>query len=151
MSDTYGKLPQRISSSDSQSTGVPTSSQGVVLQRGGEELILEKALDRFTIRATANFLHEQLSEVSWGVWRRTLPRAKLELFIVEPGQLEAAMSQARSDDSVVFASHVYKFKDNPGTYIYLSDQITIQFATWVDPAKINTIATTFSLIEINQF
>ncbi|MFM2063810.1 MAG: hypothetical protein RLZZ507_3481 [Cyanobacteriota bacterium] len=147
MSDTYSGLPQRPSSSNSQTTGVPASSQGLVLQRGGEELILEKALNRFTIRPTTDFSSEQLSQIAWGVWRRNIPRAKLEVFTVEPSQLDAAMLQARADEKVAFASHVYKFKDNPGTYVYLSDQITIEFATWVDAAKIQTIAATFNLIE----
>ncbi|MEA5575309.1 S8 family serine peptidase [Anabaena sp. UHCC 0451] len=140
-------MSDSFSSSNSQTTGVPASSQGVVLQRGGEELILEKAWERFTISPTENFSREQFSQITGSVWRHTIPRAKLELFTVEPSQLEAAMSQARADERVAFASHVYKFKDNPGTYVYLSDQITIQFATWVDSAKINTIASTFSLIE----
>ncbi|MDB9442301.1 S8 family serine peptidase [Sphaerospermopsis kisseleviana CS-549] len=140
-------MSDRLNSSNSQTTGVPTSSQGVVLQRGGEELILEKVWERFTIRPTAKLSPEQLSQVSWGIWRRTIPRAKLEVFTVEPSRLDAAMSQARADEKVAFASHVYKFKDNPGTYVYLSDQITIQFATWVDSAKINTIAATYSLME----
>ncbi|MBC5797305.1 S8 family serine peptidase [Sphaerospermopsis sp. LEGE 00249] len=140
-------MSDRLNSSNSQTTGVPISSQGVVLQRGGEELILEKVWERFTIRPTAKLSPEQLSQVSWGIWRRTIPRAKLEVFTVEPSRLDAAMSQARADEKVAFASHVYKFKDNPGTYVYLSDQITIQFATWVDSAKINTIAATYSLME----
>lgn len=140
-------MSDRLNSSDSQTTGVPQSTQGVVLQRGGEELILEKVWERFTIRPTENIPHEQLSQIAWGVWRRTIPRAKLEVFTVQPAQLDEAMSQARADEKVAFASHVYKFKDNPGTYVYLSDQITIQFATWVDSAKINTIAATFTLIE----
>ncbi|MBK1987177.1 S8 family serine peptidase [Sphaerospermopsis aphanizomenoides BCCUSP55] len=140
-------MSDRISLSDYQTTGVPVSSLGEVLQRGGEELILEKVLDRFTIRLNDNVSLGQLSQVAGSVWRRTIPRAKLEVFTVEPNQLEVAISQARADEKVAFGSHVYKFKDNPGTYVYLSDQITIQFATWVDSAKINTIATTFSLIE----
>ncbi|TAF09616.1 MAG: peptidase S8 [Nostocales cyanobacterium] len=140
-------MSDSLSSSNSQTTGVPASSQGVVLQRGGEELILEKAWERFTISPTGDFSREQFSQVNGAVWRRTIPRAKLELFTVEPDQLEMAMSQARADEKVAFASHVYKFKDNPGTYLYLSNQITIQFATWVDSAKINTIASTFGLIE----
>ncbi|BAZ29016.1 peptidase S8/S53 [Cylindrospermum sp. NIES-4074] len=139
-------MSDRVNSSDFSTTGVPVSNQGVVLQRGGEELILEKALYRFTIRLTADFERSQLSQVSWGVWRRTIPKAQLELFTVVPGQLEVAMSQARADENVAFASHVYKIKDNPGSFVYLSDQITIQFASWVDNAKINAIATTFRLV-----
>lgn len=132
---------------DSQPTALPASNLEVTLQRGGEELILEKALYSFTIRPNADFSREQLSQVAWGIWQRSIPNANLELFTVESGQLEMGMSQARADENVAFASHVYKFKDNPGTYVYLSDQITIQFATWVDAAKINVIATTFHLVE----
>ncbi len=57
------------------------------------------------------------------------------------------MSQALDDKNLAFASHVYKFKNNPGTYVYLSDKITTQFATWVATEEINSIATTFKLVE----
>ncbi|WP_353933086.1 S8 family serine peptidase [Okeanomitos corallinicola TIOX110] len=140
-------MSDNLSSPNSETVGVPTSSQGVVLQRGGEELILEKAADRFTLRTTNNFPREQLVQGTWGVWRRNIPKANLELFTVEPSQLEAVMVQVRADENVVFASHVYRLKDNPGTYVYLSDQITVQFAAWVDDAKINIIAATFRLIK----
>lgn len=143
-------MSDNLSSSNSQTTGVPISNQGFVLQRGGEELILEKSGERFTIRPSVDLSRQQLSQISGAVWRRTIPRAKLELFTVEPGQLETIMSQVRTDDRVVFASHVYKFKNNPGTYVYLSEQITIQFATWVDSAKMKMIAATFSLVENKQ-
>lgn len=140
-------MSDRFSSYNSQTTGVPVSNQGMVLQRGGEELILEKATERFTIRFRTNFSREQISQLSWGVWRRTIPRANLELFTIEADRLESVMDQARNNENVAFTSHVYKLKDNPGTYIYLSDQITIQFATWVDLGKINAITASFSLIE----
>jgi subtilisin family serine protease len=140
-------MSDRFSAANSETTGVAPSSQGVVLQRGGEELILEKAAERFTVRFITELSRDQLSQLSWGVWRRTIPRANLELFTIEPSQLETVMTQVRTDDRVAFASHVYKLKDNPGTYIYLSDQITIQFATWVDAVKINIIAAKFSLIK----
>ncbi|TAE53434.1 MAG: peptidase S8 [Nostocales cyanobacterium] len=140
-------MNDNVSSTNSETIGVPASSQGVVLQRGGEELILEKATDRYTLRTINNLSREQLSQNSWGVWRRNIPRANLELFTVEPGQLESIMNAVRADQKVAFASHVYKLKDNPGTYVYLSDQITIQFAAWVDDARINIIAATFRLIK----
>jgi subtilisin family serine protease len=140
-------MNERVNSSDFSTIGMPASSQGVVLQRGGEELILEKAVDCFTIRPAANFSRSQLSQVTWGVWQRTIPQAQLELFAVKPSQLDAGMSQARATQNVVFASHVYKIKDNPGAFVYLSEQITIQFASWVDAVKINVIATTFNLVQ----
>ncbi|MFN6569924.1 S8 family serine peptidase [Dendronalium sp. ChiSLP03b] len=138
-------MNDRVNSSDFSTTGVPASSLGVVLQRGGEELILKKALDRFTIRPATDFPPQQLSQVTWGIWQRSIPQAKLELFTVAPTQLEEAMAQARAARNVAFASHVYTIKDNPGTFVYLNDQITIQFASEVDAATINSISTAFSL------
>ncbi|MBH8555145.1 S8 family serine peptidase [Nostocaceae cyanobacterium CENA357] len=136
-----------LNSSDLPTTGVPESSLGVILQRGGEELILEKALDRFTIRPTIDFPRQQLSQVSWGIWQQSIPQAQLELFTVAPTQLDLAMSQARAAQNVAFASHVYTLKNHPGTFVYLNDQITIQFISKVDVAEINTISTTFSLVQ----
>ncbi len=133
--------------SDFPNTGVPASSLGIVLQRGGEELILEKVLDRFTVRPTTEFTPQQLSQVLWGFWQRSIPQAHLELFTVVPSQLESAMSQARAADSVAFAGHVYTIKDNPGTFVYLNDQVTIQFASWVDAARIEAIAASFGLVK----
>ncbi|MBW4611943.1 MAG: S8 family serine peptidase [Desmonostoc vinosum HA7617-LM4] len=140
-------MSDRINFSDSPTTGVPASSLGVILQRGGEELILDKVLDGFTARVIPDFPPQQLSQLSWGIWQCSIPKARLELFKVAPNQLETAMSQARADQNVLFASHVYKIKDNPGTFVYLNDQITIQFASGVDAAKITAIATTFNLIQ----
>jgi subtilisin family serine protease len=147
MNETYGGLHQRINSSDLPTTGVPASGLGVILQRGGEELILEKALDRLTIRPTPDFPRQLLSQVSWGIWQQSIPQAKLELFTVAPTQLDIAMSQARAAQNVAFASHVYTLKDHPETFVYLNDQITIQFISEVDAAEINSISTTFNLVQ----
>lgn len=140
-------MNERNHSSDLSTTGVPANSLGLVLQRGGEELILDKALDRFTVRFVTDFPVQQLSQVSWGIWQRSITQARLELFQVAPAQIEEAIAQARADQNVVFASHAYTVKDNPGTFVYLDDQITIQFADGVDTAKINLIAATFHLIQ----
>jgi subtilisin family serine protease len=83
---------------------------------------------------------------SWGIWQRTIPKANLELFAVDSSQLETAMSQARAHKNVAFVSHVYKLKDDHGADVYLSDQITIQFAPGVDSSQINNIATRFNLV-----
>ncbi|BAY12928.1 S8 family serine peptidase [Calothrix sp. NIES-2098] len=136
-----------VNSSNYTNTGIPTSNLGMVLQRGGEELILEKALDRFSVRLVNDISLQALSQVSWGTWQRSIPQARLEIFTVAPNQLETAMSQARADQNVAFASHIYKLKDNPGTFVYLSDRITIQFATDVDQARINALSNAFNLIQ----
>ncbi|MDH6060717.1 S8 family serine peptidase [Chrysosporum bergii ANA360D] len=140
-------MNDRPNSSDLASKGVPVSSLGIVLQRGGEELILEKILDRFTVRLVTDFTLKQLSQISWGIWQRSIPQAKLELFTVLHNHLDWAMSQARAAANVAFAGHVYTIKDNPGTFVYLNDQITIQFASWVDPTRIDAIATRFGLVQ----
>ncbi|HIK07719.1 MAG TPA: S8 family serine peptidase [Trichormus sp. M33_DOE_039] len=138
---------QRHPSSDFATTGEPTSSMGLVLQRGGEELILAKALDRFTVRFVTDFPVQQLSQVSWAIWQRSITQAKLELFQTTAEQIEAAIAQARSDENVVFASHAYTVQNNPETFVYLADQITIQFADGVDTVKINLIASQFQLVQ----
>ena len=128
------------------SSVIPTSSLGMIIQRGGEELILEKVPDRFTVRSNTNISVKQLAQEFLGSWCNTIPNSRLELFRVAPSKLEMAMSQARSSPSVAFVSHVYQIKGNPGTKVYLSDQITIEFASWVDSARIKTIAAKFGLV-----
>lgn len=140
-------MNDHVNSSDFSTTGVPASSIGIVLQRGGEELILEKALDRFTIRPTTDLTPQQLSQVSWGIWQRSIPQAHLELFTVVPTELETAMSQARASEVVAFAGHVYTIKDNPGAVVYLNDQVTIQCASAMDEPKVDAIAASFGLIK----
>jgi subtilisin family serine protease len=140
-------MNDRPNSSDSTNSGVPAANQGTILQRGGEELILQKMGDRFTVRPAVDLPGRQLSKFFSGTWRRSIPSSRLELFTVTASQLDAAMSQARASQNIAFASHVYQIQNNPGTLVYLSDQITIQFASWVDSAKINSIAATYNLVQ----
>jgi subtilisin family serine protease len=148
MSDSLRGGTDRVNSSDfSLSAGVSPSNLGIILQRGGEELILEKVSDRFTIRPTKNLSAQELGLPNYVSWRRSIPQAQLEVFAVSPNQLDAAMAIARASQNVAFASHVYQIQNSPGTHVYLGDQITIQFAAWVDLAKIKTITTTINLVE----
>ncbi|PPJ64117.1 S8 family serine peptidase [Cuspidothrix issatschenkoi] len=140
-------MSDNINSGNVPGTNVSNNSQALTLQRGGEELMLEKTLYRFTIRTNGNISREKLSQIPGAVWRRSIPQAKLELYTVSPDQLNTVMSQLRADENIAFVSHVYTLENNPGTFVYLSDQITIQFATWVDNTKINVIANTFDLVQ----
>ncbi|MBD2663849.1 S8 family serine peptidase [Richelia sinica] len=140
-------MSDRITSSDFPNSGVSISKQGLVLQRGGEELMLEKTANRFTIRPSRQLSSAQLSQITWGVWRQTVPQAQLEIFTTAPAQLEMAMEQARADGRVAFASHAYQLQNHPSTFVYLGDEITIQFATWVDGNKINAIASMHNLTQ----
>ncbi|BAZ15557.1 peptidase S8/S53 [Calothrix sp. NIES-4071] len=140
-------MTQNVNHNDSQLTGVPASSLGMILQRGGEELALRKVNDRFTIRPSRNLSARDLSQVNWGNWRRSIPGTNLEVFTVPSAQLDTAMQQARASSSVEFASHIYEIENNPGTAVYLGNQITIQFAPSIDAAKIKTITATLNLVE----
>lgn len=131
--------------STSLGTGTPKINLGMILQRGGEELALEKVSDRFTVRPAQNISSKDLSLVNWGNWQRHIPIANLELFTVNPNELEASMAMARNSQNITFASHVYQIKNNPGNFVYLDDQITIQFAPGIDSAKIKTFASSLDL------
>ncbi|NJO28911.1 MAG: S8 family serine peptidase [Richelia sp. SL_2_1] len=139
-------MSTNANSPENSPSNIPTSSLGMIMQRGGEELVLEKVPDRFTVRSKTNIPVPQLARNLLGSWRSSIPTSHLELFRVASTKLETAMSQARSSTNVAFASHVYQIKGNPGTAVYLSDQMTIQFASWVDNTRINSIATKFGLV-----
>jgi subtilisin family serine protease/subtilisin-like proprotein convertase family protein len=139
-------MNEPANSSDFSQTGVPASSWGTVLQRGGEELILDKVLDCFTVRPIHPFTPQDLSLLIGGGWIGSIPQADLEIFQVPPQQLEWAMSQARSAENVAFASHVYTIPDGSASFVYLDDEVTIQFASGVDSATIEAIASRFGLV-----
>lgn len=125
-----------------QGIGVPDESVGIVLQRGGDEIVLSKVSDRFTVRLTA----EGATSKDWAspIPAKRLghvPQSNLEEFSASPTELDAAMAAARASEAVAFASHVYSPVNNPGTLFYLTDQITIQFAENVDNLARAAIAT----------
>ena len=99
-------MSDNINPADFPESDVANNGESLTLQRGGEELTLEKTLYRFTIRPNANFPHEKLTQIPGSVWRRSIPQAKLELYTVFPNQLDAVMSQLRADENVDFVSHV---------------------------------------------
>lgn len=124
-------------------SGVPEESVGNILQRGGEELALEKVSDRFTVRPTS-----QAADVTQSVPAEPtleIPKADLQEFIVDPSGRDKAMQAARASEDVAFASHVYQLKENPQTLVYLTDQVTIQFAPSVEEETRNAIASEHGL------
>lgn len=124
-------------------SGVPEESVGNILQRGGEELALEKVSDRFTVRPTS-----QAADVTQSVPAKPtleIPKADLQEFIVDPSGRDKAMQAARASEDVAFASHVYQLKENPQTLVYLTDQVTIQFALSVEEETRNAIASEHGL------
>jgi subtilisin family serine protease len=127
---------------------MPDANRGMVLQRGGQEIILEKVTDRFTVgqlktdnpAALAPQLQAQFSTSN-------MPTSIAE-FRVDPSQQDQAMRQARANDQVGYASHVYQMQNDPTSRIYLTEEITVQFAPQVTAATIAQIIQPLGLKQV---
>ncbi len=134
-----------------QGIGVPDESLPLILQRGGGELLLSKAGDRFTIRPSST----AATSNNWAVsipakLNRRIAQSNLEEYLVAPDRLDTAMETARASDAVAFASHVYSPANNPSTFFYLTDRITIQFDEAVDETSRSAIANFAALKIVRQ-
>ena len=131
-----------------QGAAMPESSVSKVLQRGGEELLLEKVDDRFTVNATDKAAIARLIQPLPADISPTRVPAKLTEIVVDPAQRDAVMQQVRDADTVNYASHVYQLKDDPASRLYLTDQITVQFAAAVTAAAIAQMTTPMGLRQV---
>jgi subtilisin family serine protease len=126
---------------------MPEDNRPLVLQRGGEEINLEKLDDRFTVSVKSGgnvpaVAQRAAAQVSPGA-----PNQLTELQ-VEPGQRDQAMREVRRSGLVNYASHVYQMQDDPTSKLYLTNQITIQFGATITPAAIAQIATESGLRQV---
>lgn len=133
------QTPPASSQNAAAGSAMPESSIGKVLQRGGEELLLEKVPDRFTVSPAGNADLAQLVQgLPAEVKPAQVPGQPIEV-VVDPTHRDAAMQQMREAPTVDYASHVYQIKDDPGSLVYLTNQITVQFAPQVNAATIAQI------------
>lgn len=137
--------PDSVPEDSSATPSVPEQTVGLILQRGGEELALLKARDRFTVRPMSEGVVAELVRVLPIQHHRNIPRTQLAEFTVAPAQREAVMEAARNRDDVAFASHVYQLRHNPQTWVYLTDQLTIQWIPEADETAIASLAAEFGL------
>lgn len=108
--------------------GVSEESIGFILQRGGDELYLEKVPNRFTIRLVNPSNGPQSWPLPAGVTHLTsFAQVYLEEYQTEPANLEKAMQAARDNEAICFVSHVYNVRNSPQTLVYLTNEITVQF------------------------
>jgi subtilisin family serine protease len=111
---------------------------GDIIQRGGEELLVEKVPSRFTTRLhnpeDLSTLHRDLNPI--GV--RAVAGGQLVEWQVNEAALEQTLNQARRHPAVRFASHVYRLIDSPQTWVYLTDEITVQFTPDTGTAAVET-------------
>ena len=125
--------------------GVPAGQEGMILQRGGEELLLEKRHDRFGVRSGVELKGIQAVTPEWSAnlpiaqIETIAPLGLLEVRLREGANLDQVMGQVRSHPQVLYATHVYGLVGDPETLIYIGDEITIAFDATVSSARINSI------------
>lgn len=127
-------------SSQTGSSGGPREAfVGEILQRGGEELALTKVSTRFTTRLRSPEALAALRQTLQPMAVRAVAAGQLVEWQVEADQLERAIAQARQHPQVKFASHVYSLVDSPQTWLYLTDELTVQFIPDTPAATIETV------------
>lgn len=132
-----------------QGIGVPDESIGFVLQRGGEELILNKVPDRFTVKLSSPDTQiKDLPQPPIPMQHASSVPPSLEELQVASEQLDEAMELARNSENINFASHVYQLDSDPSSVVYLTNQLTIQFKEEVDPSARASIVAEFGLKEL---
>ena len=140
---------------------MPAASEGTTLLRGEEHLKLRKVSDRFTVSFTEpedleepgdakkpEAIRQPIVEAAGGQVMQIMPLVSLtEIQVPEAEQLDPVMDQLRQRDGVAFASHVYQLEDG-SQQIYLTDELTIQFAPDTSFAEIEAIAEAAGLSRI---
>jgi subtilisin family serine protease len=122
--------------------------RGLILQRGGEELALEKLDDRFTIGGYGKTNTSELATRYSAQLNPGSTPAKMAELLVPPQQRDRVMESMRTSGQVGFATHVYQLKNDPTSRIYLTDQITVQFGPAVAASRIAAITTEMGLKQI---
>ncbi|HEY9889675.1 MAG TPA: hypothetical protein V6D02_14815, partial [Candidatus Obscuribacterales bacterium] len=120
-------------------------ADGLTLQRGGEELLLTKVSDRFTTQLAQPGAVAALQTLIQPVAMRPVAQGQLVEWQVAAAQLEALLATVRSHPEVQFASHVYQLVSSPRTWIYLTNQLTVQWAATVLPSEGRAIAQSYGL------
>ncbi|HIK45294.1 MAG TPA: S8 family serine peptidase [Leptolyngbyaceae cyanobacterium M65_K2018_010] len=100
---------------------------GEIIQRGGEELRVEKVPTRFTTRLRHPADLAALQAVLNPLAVRAVAAGQLVEWQVSAASLEPTLALARQQESVRFASHVYRLSESPQTWVYLTEEITVQF------------------------
>jgi subtilisin family serine protease len=120
-------------------SGPRSDFRGEILQRGGEELLLEKVPNRFTTRLVDPTALESVRQRLNPRGVRAVAGGQLVEWQVAETALEASLALARQDARVLFASHVYRLASSPQTWVYLTEQLTVQFAPDTPAQAIDSI------------
>lgn len=124
-------------------TSEASAWDGQLLQRGGEEWRLTRLDDRFTACPVAGISLDELvqqieADLMTSITMTPLTSAIVE-FKVDPHHLEATMQRVRASQEVAFASHIYQLQDSPGTPLYVTHHLTLQFHEGVTADRMRAI------------
>ncbi|MFM7426648.1 MAG: S8 family serine peptidase [Elainella sp.] len=115
------------------------------LWRGGEPLAVEPCPDRYGVGLRPQMPVAELSDLL----QEALANAAISTGAILPGlielqaapeSLEPLIQQLRQSPQVAFVHPVYQLRQSPGTLLYLTDQITIQFRETVASERIQQLA-----------
>ncbi|MGI8932461.1 MAG: S8 family serine peptidase [Phormidesmis sp.] len=132
--------------------GVLPGKEGVILQRGGEELQLYKVRNLLTFYLSDPAdLSELVAQGQPQQVRNITPQTTDQGSVVIEWQLptqrlEAVLAELRAAPPVLYASHVYELALSPGTYVYLANQLTVQFTDALPVAQIEAIARSIGIV-----
>ena len=100
---------------------------GTILQRGGEELRVDKVPDRLTTRLRSNRALAELQQQLAPLGLRPVAAGQLVEWHLPPERLEPTLARLRQHAAVQFASHVYRLQASPRTWVYLTAELMVQF------------------------
>ncbi|PZO16753.1 MAG: peptidase S8 [Leptolyngbya foveolarum] len=136
--------------------GVLPSKEGEILQRGGEELQLYKIRDRLSFclqsvdsasdaisRLTARWQPRQTKDITPQAIGQNSALFEWQL---PAQQVDAALESLRDSPEVLYASHVYEMALSPGTYLYLANQLTVQFTEGLSVMQVEALAQPLGLV-----
>ncbi len=118
---------------------------GTSLRQGGEEVRVSKVPDRFAVRLKRGVSPRLVEDSYRAEHRRSIERQGLEEFAVDALERDRAMDRVRAGDEAEFATHVYQFANDPASRVYLTDEITVQFAPEAGEEAIEQICAEFGL------
>lgn len=122
-----------------------SSDSTVMLPRGGELLALKQVSDRFTVCPVAEQTLEQVLQPLGNVAATPILSTSLIEIQTAPDQLERLMQIARASQQIACVSPVYEMQQSPGTWLYLTDQLTLQFYPQVATERMQAIASSLGL------
>ncbi|HEY9690043.1 MAG TPA: peptidase S8, partial [Coleofasciculaceae cyanobacterium] len=125
---------------------MPASSLGLMLQRGGDEVLLEKVSDRFIVRPKTDRPLDPARLPGVTAVNPLGPGMALIEVQVAPEALDRTMQAAREAQAFDYVSHVYQYAGQSATRVYLGDEITIVFHPDLLATAIDAISQGLGLI-----